>query len=523
MHGWGTLRGSGPLPVKVWLEGRYQDGRVVGKIPVMLGQRHEDAANASVGIDFVIYGQLKDPASSQDRYFLVIEWAGDRRTSLAAPSPRVIAPTHWLARIAATPWKHYIARGIRLVRQGQSRLLVRKLVGLSRALLSSGWDPRRLLKSLKSEQARLALVIDHDLGGGANLYRQSLMRRLASDGLIPVLLTAHHGVLAYQLSVTRGKQTSTAYAESLDALFDALPEAGFERVIFNNIVSFPEPLAFVSALTNWVRQEGIGQFLFLMHDHYCMCPSWLLLDDKGKYCGIPDTAVCASCLPANAVPFLEFAGGVDIVSWRAAWGALLNEASEIRCFSGATRTLLIRAHGELDPGKITVVPHTLEHVQLRKIGLKDAGWPVIGIVGAIVPHKGEEVVRGLAEHIQLAGAKARIVIIGTIEGKVRRDVATVTGPYLQQQLPDILEAQGVNVGFFPSIWPETFSYVAEEMMKMGLPLLAFDLGAPGERVSKYAFGEVIPPSSSPQAILESLERLYDKHVHKIASIGHPRP
>jgi glycosyltransferase involved in cell wall biosynthesis len=38
---------------------------------------------------------------------------------------------------------------------------------------------------------------------------------------------------------------------------------------------------------------------------------------------------------------------------------------------------------------------------------------------------------------------------------------------------------------FPSIWPETFSYVVAEMIALGLPIVAFDLGAPAERLRTY--------------------------------------
>jgi glycosyltransferase involved in cell wall biosynthesis len=41
------------------------------------------------------------------------------------------------------------------------------------------------------------------------------------------------------------------------------------------------------------------------------------------------------------------------------------------------------------------------------------------------------------------------------------------------------------------VWPETFSYVTEEAMDMGLPIACFDLGAPAERVRGYAKGVVI--------------------------------
>ena len=48
-------------------------------------------------------------------------------------------------------------------------------------------------------------------------------------------------------------------------------------------------------------------------------------------------------------------------------------------------------------------------------------------------------------------------------------------------------------------------------MKMQLPLLAFDLGAPGERVGKYQRGKVIPLGQAAE-ILNSIEKLYQAHV-----------
>jgi glycosyltransferase involved in cell wall biosynthesis len=389
--------------------------------------------------------------------------------------------------------------------------MVGKLAKMIHALFFSGWDPVRLLKWVEAERKPLVLVIDHDLGGGANLYRYSLMDRLISEDFAPVLLSCHHGILAYQLVAKRGSRTRTAHVEDLNTLFEALSGANFRRVVLNNILSFPAPLILVDTLTNWLRQKEIKQFLFLIHDHYCICPSWLLLNDAGKYCGIPDIAVCANCLPANASAFLEFARGIDIITWRAAWGTLLQEACEIRCFSNTTRNLLLRAHPELNQERVSVVPHTLDHVRLRKVVLKDPGWPVIGVIGHIGYHKGGEVVRDLANHIRRVGKKTRIVVIGTIEYDLPKESATITGPYRPEQLPELLEAHGVNIGFFPSVCPETFSYVTEEMIMMGLPVLVFDLGAPGERVAQYTSGRVIPLGSS-ESIFEATEILYNDYV-----------
>lgn len=514
LHGWGKLQGSGEPPSKAWLESRRGGDGGVGKIPAIFGKLHRSDDGHYTNIDFVLYGALEETHGTQDEFSLVLEWPDGKRMHLITPPPRRAPPSRGMARVMALPWKHYFTRGMQLVRHGQSGLLLGKLARMIPAFFSSGWDPMRLLQWVEMEGKPLALVIDHDLGGGANLYRYSLMDRLATEGFAPILLSAHHGILAYQLVAKRGRRTRTAHVEDLNVLFEALSGANFGRVVFNNILSFPAPIALADVLTNWLRQKGIEQFIFLVHDHYCICPSWLLLNDAGKYCGIPDTSVCASCLPANASPFLEFARGIDIVSWRAAWGALLQEAGEIRCFSNATRNLLLRAHSEVNRERVSVVPHTLHHVRLRQVVLKDPGWPVIGVIGHIGYHKGGAVVRDLANYIRIAGKKARIVVIGTIEYDLPKESATITGPYRPEQLPEILETHGVNIGFFPSICPETFSYVTEEMIMMEIPILVFDLGAPGERVSAYGRGLVIPPGGS-ESIMDAVDKLYQTHIRNL--------
>jgi glycosyltransferase involved in cell wall biosynthesis len=44
----------------------------------------------------------------------------------------------------------------------------------------------------------------------------------------------------------------------------------------------------------------------------------------------------------------------------------------------------------------------------------------------------------------------------------------------------------VGLCLLPSIWPETFSYVTQELMSLGVPLVCFDLGAPAECVRHIA-------------------------------------
>src|SRR5205814_9892192 len=61
----------------------------------------------------------------------------------------------------------------------------------------------------------------------------------------------------------------------------------------------------------------------------------------------------------------------------------------------------------------------------------------------------------------------------------------ISGPYRHHELVDLIEAHRINLFFFPSVCPETFSYVTEEMIALEVPIVAFDLGAPGERLRGY--------------------------------------
>ena len=87
----------------------------------------------------------------------------------------------------------------------------------------------------------------------------------------------------------------------------------------------------------------------------------------------------------------------------------------------------------------------------------------------------------------------RFVVIGTLEGGTAGcPLLRVTGKFSRESLCDLLEAEGVGIAMLPSICPETYSYVVDEIMATGLPLAVLDVGAPPERVTLYPSGLVLP-------------------------------
>jgi glycosyltransferase involved in cell wall biosynthesis len=94
----------------------------------------------------------------------------------------------------------------------------------------------------------------------------------------------------------------------------------------------------------------------------------------------------------------------------------------------------------------------------------------------------------------------RVVVIGEVDIGLASERLKVTGVYRRDDLVDLIEAHGVNLLFFPSICPETFSYVTEEMILLGLPVVAFDLGAPGERLKSYGKSRLCSEVSARSAL-----------------------
>ena len=83
------------------------------------------------------------------------------------------------------------------------------------------------------------------------------------------------------------------------------------------------------------------------------------------------------------------------------------------------------------------------------------------------------------------------------------------GKYDVDGLRDLIINQKLSVALFPSVWPETFSYLVSELIAAGIPLACFDMGAQAEKVSEYKYGQIITDFTS-EEILKALQIAYQK-------------
>ena len=329
-------------------------------------------------------------------------------------------------------------------------------------------------------------MFDHNLGGGANQYRRQLIGQRLAGGVTVLLCTYNLPTLDYRLQVFRPDGGEEVYRiSSFLGLEPILAQAPVAEIFLNSPVSFDEPLVFADWIAAMRAAHPKARLTFAVHDYFAVCPSFVLLDADGRYCGIPDVAVCATCLPRHQARYVALSPPTEIGPWRALWGRCLAAADEVRCFSESTRRLLQRAYPDLDPDRISVVPHRVDFVPARLPVLDHSAPLVIGIIGQISEQKGALVVKEMLARIDREHLDVRVVVIGALDIPVKSPRLSVTGTYRHEDLVDLIEANGINLFFFPSICPETFSYVTEEMIRLELPIVAFDLGAPGERLRGY--------------------------------------
>lgn len=332
------------------------------------------------------------------------------------------------------------------------------------------------------------LVIDHDLGGGANFYREECIKAWAAEGREVLLWVFIPREQRHELQRINEAGTNRLAVDkrAWERLYQA---PALAEVVFNNSVSYPEPEHVAEVLLEFKRHSS-ARVVFLVHDHQALCPSFSLLDDQGQYCGVPDPERCRACLPAHQGRFVKLVRTPSIDAWRGVWGACLLAVDEVVCFSECTRRLMLRAYPQLAQREIAVRPHRVDHVSGAYRVPPMSGTVRVAVVGEISPHKGSHVIAALLDEIARRGAPVEVHVLGALHGVAERPGLHLTGSYRRDELADRLGAAGVHMAIMPSILPETFSYVTHELIALGVPVVSFDLGAQADAVRRHPLGRL---------------------------------
>ena len=360
----------------------------------------------------------------------------------------------------------------------------------------------------------ISFYLDHRLGGGANFY--SLEKIAEESDLKPVgriLWDQDSGL--YQIEIRYKSYSKTEYFNDVQSLFELMDIIKINSFFYNNVYPFPEPQGIIANILTLQKKKKF-EITVAIHDFYPVCQSFVLLNDKGKFCGAEtDPVVCAKCIQGNERIDNK---NISIGSWRSTWLEFFKSAKTIICFSHSSKDILLKVYPNELNSKIQVIPHKTAQTLRKPILRVNDPELHVGIVGSINFHKGSEKVKEIVEYFDKIG-KGKVTIIGSlIETEINSPRLTVTGKYTTNELPMLIEKSGATVFFFSSIWPETFSYVVSELMDMDLPIVSYDIGAPAERIKNYKNGSIVLLDEPVESLVDVLTHAKVNHLeYRIAN------
>jgi GT2 family glycosyltransferase len=356
-------------------------------------------------------------------------------------------------------------------------------------------DIKRLKHHL-SKYKGVVLHVLHSLGGGTEVYARDVARMLLGYGFESVFARPDHvgrlAVSAYSASDMPNLVFNCA--DDTDLVNKLIKEINLSRMHFHNIIGLsPEA-------TKCIANINIPQTLTL-HDYVAICPQLNLLDQRLQYCGVPPARRCNACLRERRPPV----PADSISAWRREWHATLKKADRVIAPSYFAKDAVTKVFPDVP---VAVVPHYEE----RRTETYADGEPSdstirkIAVVGNLSHHKGRDIIYLCARDSYARHLPLQFVVFGSIDleenqfgGKLRK-----MGTYERENLGDHLFRTKCRIGFLPSIWPETFSYVLSEFLAFGLHPVVFNLGAQAERLATAGIGTILDVGLSAAVINDYL-------------------
>jgi GT2 family glycosyltransferase/glycosyltransferase involved in cell wall biosynthesis len=328
------------------------------------------------------------------------------------------------------------------------------------------------------------LMISHALGGGVQRHIDEFVERLCGRANILLLTGSPYGGVLSVPALT-GHPTLEFADDRTFELAAWLRAAGVSRVHIHHLAGL------MLDVRSLIQDLGVA-FDVTIHDYYAICPQINFLPwPDSSYCGEPGPDVCNSCI-ANRPD----SGARDILSWRHGLNWLFQDAARVICPSHDVRERLVRYNLERNA---IVVPHEPARTKpwfIRAHTLKRARLRV-ALLGTLANHKGAQTVASVAETDRAKSLDLRV--IGDIEDDFpleARKFIKMTGAYDDTNLPNLIANERPDVLWFPSPWPETYSYTLSAAIASGLPIVATDIGAFPERLKGRPLTWLVPRNAS---------------------------
>lgn len=377
-------------------------------------------------------------------------------------------------------------------------------------------DPFRTVRAavdvarFRQSEKPAMLFVQHNWGGGVENHVKEASVAASENGWNDLVLEPYSsGVLLFSYSYPNIKLTFIGN-KWYERLLEILKSLNVCHVHFHHLVE-------VSAEVKNLTKDLSVKYDFTIHDYFSVCPRINLLKPGFIYCGATTKeSECNACLGCKNV----------ISGWRTEYKALLDGARMVFAPSEAARNIINKYYKNL---KIKVIEHSYPGYQ-KEVQSRDTsqlGNKInVAVIGAISYIKGLGILEECVRYSTENNLPINWILIGSAENESLLSNVKIAGRYTDRQdLGRLISENEINSVLFPSVWPETFSYVISEAWEYGLPVVTSELGAQGERVKKIGAGWVVAPFTSENICkkIMAIKNNRDELREKIKKISVFRP
>jgi len=351
--------------------------------------------------------------------------------------------------------------------------------------------------------------------GGMQLQ---LLTRMQSEARRRPLALLYPEAESYRLEISAaGRRLALRPGEGPPPSPVALRDAAFERTAARAAAEVGAAALHVEGLSAMplaslleLHRSGLALILSV-HDFSLFCPRPHLLEvPQLRFCHYSrDPERCARCLGQDWPVGLGFQEERREIARE-----LLHAAAAVVYPSDFLR----RRHLELFPGLPEERQRVIEPASPAVTPAPD--WregPVrhVAYVGQVQPHKGalvfEEVVRKLPPD---AAPALRWSAYGGGDPELLRRLrrlprVRVHGYYRSGSLVGRLRRDRVDLALLLSVWPESYNLALSECRMAGVPVVAFDHGAIGDRIRRDGGGLLVDPALGAEGVADLLREMID--------------
>ncbi|MBB1074204.1 glycosyltransferase [Rhodoferax sp. 4810] len=238
-----------------------------------------------------------------------------------------------------------------------------------------------------------------------------------------------------------------------------------------------------------------------LHDYYLFCPVYDLLLPSGRSCGQhqpnANDPKCRNCLTHYTRPLITPEKLDDYLTQRhQQLKAMFACCDVIVAPSMYVKQCFAKVYGDQLTEKLQVIEHGIPHLG-KPVSHKTAKQFRIGVFTNMTRRKGADLLIKAIQKLRQLDSDHRIHIQHhgganeTYRAQLAATGVTVCGSYSLATLRQLITA--IDLAVVPSIYEETFCLTVAELQSLGVPVIAFAVGAINERIQDEVTGFLVTP------------------------------